>query len=279
MTRPHIEFIHTNDMPWITKDLNSFLKGINYKILSIDSKSKESSLILKYPKGWKKNKNLNLMVNEEIYVLSGSININNIELDEGCYAYIPAYYPRELYFSNKGAEVLSFFSGKISYTKNRYKFDKKNLIKKISLYEEGWDNNYKGINSPEIASSGSKKKLLRTDKYNGDQTWIMGVIPSYQEKKVESHPVVQECFILNGEIDGNCGKMIEGSYFWRPRDILHGPYGTKTGCTILSRSKGGRLIVDYYDLDKPFDFKSKHQVFVPKNLKEYSNKKLKKNKY
>ena len=48
-----------------------------------------------------------------------------------------------------------------------------------------------------------------------------------KKKKVESHPVVQECFILNGEIEGNCGTMVKGSYFWRPRDILHGPYGTK----------------------------------------------------
>ncbi len=276
MTRPHIEFIHTDNMPWSKKNLNKFLNGIKYKTLSVDILTNEMSLILKYPKGWKINNRSSLTVDEEIYVLTGSININNQELNEGCYAYIPANYTRELFFSSIGAEVLTFFSGKISYTNIKKKYIKKNLIKKISLYEEGWDKNYKGINSPEIASSGSKKKLLRTDTNNGDQTWIMGVIPSYQEKKVESHPVVQECFILNGEIEGNCGTMVKGSYFWRPRDILHGPYGTKTGCTILSRSKGGKLIVDYYDLDKPFDFNSKHNVVVPDKLLKYSRKKTRK---
>lgn len=279
MTRPHIEFIHTPDMPWVKKDLNIFFKGVRYKILSIDSKTKEMSTILNYPKSWKQSNSLYLSVDEEIYILSGSININNIELDEGCYAYLPANYPRETFFSLNGAVVLSFFSGNISFTKNKKQYNKKNLIKKISFYEDGWDSNYLGINSPEIAASGSKKKLLRTDRDTGDQTWIMGVIPSYQEKKVESHPVVQECFILNGQIDGNCGTMIEGSYFWRPRDILHGPYGTKSGCTILSRSKGGKLIVDYFDLEKPFNFDPKHKVYVPKNLLTYSRKKNKRNIY
>ena len=279
MSRQHIEFIHTSDMPWSKKDFNNFLEGIKYKILSIDNDTKEISVILKFPKGWKQKSNLNLLVYEEIYILSGSININNQELNEGCYSYLPANYPRKLFISDNGAEVLSFFSGKLSYTKKINKYNKNNFIKKISLFNDGWDNNYKGINSPEIASSGSKKKLLRTDKKNGDQTWIMGIIPSYQEKKVESHPVVQECFILNGEIEGNCGTMVKGSYFWRPRDILHGPYGTKTGCTILSRSKGGKLIVDYYDLDKPFDFNSTHQVVVPENLKKFSRKKIKKIKF
>ena len=276
MTRPHIEFIHTNNMPWIKKNLDPFLKRVLYKVLSFDKDTKEMTALLKYPKNWEQKTSLSLSVDEEIYILSGSISMNNIHLDEGCYAYLPANYPRKNFFSSNGAEVLSFFSGKINYTKNKKIYNKKKLIKKISFYDDGWDTNYEGINSPEIAASGSRKKLLRTDKDTGDQTWIMGVIPSYQEKKVESHPVVQECFILNGEIEGNCGTMFKGSYFWRPRDILHGPYGTKVGCTILSRSKGGKLIVDYYDLDKPFNFESKHQVVVPKNMLKYSRKKSKK---
>ncbi len=279
MTRPHIEFIHTNKMPWTKKDLDPFFNSIYYKILSIDKNSNEMTAILKYPQKWKHKNNLSISVDEEMFILSGSVNINNTLLDEGCYAYLPACLPRKNYFSDKGAEVLSFFSGKITSTKNIKNYNKKQLIEKISLYEDGWDINYEGINSPEIAASGSRKKLLRTDQETGDQTWIMGVIPSYQEKKVESHPVVQECYILNGEIDGNCGKMLKGSYFWRPRDILHGPYGTKTGCTILSRSKGGKLIVDYYDLDKAFDFNSKHQVVVPKHLLPYSRKINNKKKY
>ena len=276
MPRSHIEFIHSNSMPWVKKHLDPLFKNVIYKTLSLDNDTKEMTAVLKFPKKWNQQKPSSLTVDEEIYILSGSININNIQLDEGSYSYLPAYYHRENFFSQNGAEVLSFFSGKISYTCDFKKFNKNKLIEKISLYQDGWDKNYIGINSPEIASSGSRKKLLRTDPYTGDQTWIMGVIPSYQEKKVESHPVVQECFILSGEIEGNCGTMVKGSYFWRPRDILHGPYGTKTGCTILSRSKGGKLIVDYFDLDKPFDFNSRHNVVVPDKLLKYSRKKTRK---
>ena len=130
MTRPHIEFIHTDNMPWSKKNLNKFLNGIKYKTLSVDILTNEMSLILKYPKGWKINNRSSLTVDEEIYVLTGSININNQELNEGCYAYIPANYTRELFFSSIGAEVLTFFQAKylIQILK---KYIKKNLIKKF----------------------------------------------------------------------------------------------------------------------------------------------------
>ena len=72
----------------------------------------------------------------------------------------------------------------------------------------------------------------------------MGVIQSYREKRVESHPVVQECYMVWGEMSGNTGLLVTGSYFWRPPEILHGPYGTKTGAIILSRTEGGSLTVD-----------------------------------
>ena len=64
------------------------------KITLSDNDTKEMTAVLKFPKKWNQQKPSSLTVDEEIYILSGSININNIQLDEGSYSYLPAYYPR-----------------------------------------------------------------------------------------------------------------------------------------------------------------------------------------
>lgn len=278
--RPHIEFIHSNDMPWQPHPVGAARTDVKHKMLSIDDTSHEMSVLIQYPAGWSRNTGERLSVDEEIFVLEGELQIGGIRYDEGCYAHLPAGYVREPSSeSPNGAVVLTFYSGKPSSADDNIRYDAARLVTKIALYEEGWDSDYVGINSPEIAGSGSRKKLLRTDPDNGDQTWIMGIIPSYQETKVESHPVVQECFMISGDMAGNLGLLVKGSYFWRPRDILHGPYGTKTGCTILSRSKGGSLVVDYYDLAEPFSFNATHRVSVPEELVVYSQEKFPEKRY
>jgi len=268
--RPHVEFIHTHEMPFESAGLVPSRAEIGSKLLSRAPGDGALSAILHYPAGWKGQANELIAADEEFFVLSGTLLIGNLSYGEGCYAHLPAGYAKSLSAGPAGAEVLTFFSQHPAPTSHAAAFDRSRLVERLSLYEDGWDVDYSGVNSPEIAASGSRKKLLRTDPVSGDQTWIMGVIPSYREKKVESHPVVQECYIVAGELAGNYGLMTAGSYFWRPPQILHGPYGTKTGSIILSRTIGGKLIVDYYDLVDPFSYSPVHQVRVPEELRVYA---------
>lgn len=71
---------------------------------------------------------------------------------------------------------------------------------------------------------------------------------------------------MSGSIAGNAGIMHPGAYFWRPPDIKHGPYGSKTGNIILMRSQGGALATDYYDPDATFRFDAPHQPVLPPEL-------------
>lgn len=277
--RPHIEFINSKQMPWEYKPIFPIQDNLKYKILSRDYNTYETSLLIKYPPGWKLNNEITLNVDEEFFVLEGAITVNQQKYTESCYGFFPAGYSRKGFSQSEGATVLTFFSEKYKNIRIEDTGNLNNLVKYVSLYEEGWDTDYVGIDSPEIASSGSRKKLLRTDPANGDQSWLMGIIPSYQESKVESHPVIQECYITKGEIYGNCGLMVEGSYFWRPRDILHGPYGSKTGCTIFSRAKGGKLIVDYYDLTQPFQFVENFKPQIPIEYRNFSKKNVPSKRY
>lgn len=270
--RDWIEFIHAPDMPWDEAPLGPGRADVAHKLLSRDETSGGTSSVVRYPAGWRREGRESLSVEEEIYVLEGALDIGGETFGPGDYTCLPKNYPRENAQSEHGAVVLTFFAG-VPETTDETDFDARAHVPRQSLYDDGWDVDYAGVNSPEIAGSGSRKKLLRTDPVTGDQTWLMGVIPSYREKLVESHPVVQECYIIWGEMSGNTGLLVEGSYFWRPEEILHGPYGTKTGAVILSRTEGGSLTVDYYDLDEPFRHDPPHRVAVPEELVVYAQPK------
>ncbi|MSO64956.1 MAG: DUF4437 domain-containing protein [Alphaproteobacteria bacterium] len=272
MARPHIEFIHAFAMHWQKGLYGGARDDVEHKMLSCDPDTGESSVLIRYPAGWSRATPEHLQADEEIYVLDGALVVNGRTYAASAYAHWPAGYARRSASSPGGAVVLTFFSGEPRARAGEAApglFDGRRLIEWQSLYEQGWDADYRGVNSPEIAASGSRKKLLRSDPVTHDQTWIMGILPSYREKKVESHPVVQECYIIAGELPGNYGFMVAGAYFWRPPEILHGPYGSKTGAIVLSRTKGGSLTVDYFDLDEPYSFDPPHRVVLPPSLRLY----------
>ncbi len=271
MSRPHIEFIHAPDMPWDETPLSDIRADVSHKLLSRDEETGATSLLVRYPSGWARTAPEALAAEEEIFVLEGSLTLDGTVFAAGDYTCLPAGYPRRTAHSHDGATVLTFFSARPAAAARNAGYDERRYVPRQSLYGDGWDADYSGVNSPEIAASGSRKTLLRTDPVTGDQTWIMGVIPSYREKVVESHPVVQECYMIWGDMSGNYGFMTTGSYFWRPPEILHGPYGTKTGAIILSRTEGGSLTVDYYDMDEPFSYDRPHRVVVPAPMGPYAH--------
>jgi hypothetical protein len=273
MSRPLVEFIHAPDMPWNPAPLSAARADVAHKLLSHDGRTGASSLLVQYPAGWRRDTPEQLAAEEEIFVLDGTLTINGENFGPGDYTCLPRGFPRHSAIANDGAVALTFFSAKPDALSAGQTYDARAHVPRQSLYGDGWDVDYAGVNSPEIAGSGSRKKLLRTDPVTGDQTWLMGVIPSYREKRVESHPVVQECYMVWGEMSGNTGLLVTGSYFWRPPEILHGPYGTKTGAIILSRTEGGSLTVDYYDLDEPFRHDPPHRVMVPEDVAVYAQPK------
>ena len=172
--------------------------------------------------------------------------------------------------SKGGAVLVSFFDGAPEFVAGESASGAADgFIEKIDVLREGWDADYAGIKSPELAAAGARKKILRADSGGGDQTWFIGTLPLWRERKVETHPVVQEMYLLSGSIAGNTGIMHPGAYFWRPEDILHGPYGSKTGNVILMRSQGGALSTNYYEPDSPFSFDAPHNPVLPPEFEEF----------
>ena len=261
MARPHIEFIHAQVLPWET----GALADVEIKVLSRDTDSGAVSLLQRYPAGWSSAAPHHLAAAEDFVVVEGDIAVNGVSYTELAYAHFPAGHGRREIRSEGGAVVLSFFDTPPEVTEGEGD-SVAGLIEKIDVLHEGWDADYSGVDSPELAAAGARKKILRSDPAAGDQTWFIGTLPLWRERKTETHPVVQEMYLLSGSIAGNTGIMHPGAYFWRPPDINHGPYGSKTGNIILMRSQGGALATDYYDPIPPFRFDAPHQVVLPPEL-------------
>lgn len=80
-------------------------------------------------------------------------------------------------------------------------------------------------------------KMLNADLSRGPLTLIACNVARYGSGP-EFHSCPEELYVLGGDVTGRLGTMTEGSYFWRPEFINHGPYWSETGLLCLLRGHG-----------------------------------------
>src|SRR5690554_6906624 len=109
MTRDHIEFIQSQCLAWQT-DKN--FPEIEAKVLSEDTDSGACTVLHRLKSGQHWPDNLPLTANEEFYVLAGTFHLNGFEYAPGCYAFLPAGYPRKQFLVMEDSVVLRMFDCK-----------------------------------------------------------------------------------------------------------------------------------------------------------------------
>jgi hypothetical protein len=107
---------------------------------------------------------------------------------------------------------------------------------------------------------------MRRDPVTQDETWVLGTMPLRYGMRSEKHPVVEEAYLLSGELVGHLGVMTPGAYFWRPPEESHGPFGSMTGNLYLFRTVGGPLSTIYEPDSREFNWKPKHDPILPAEL-------------
>ena len=82
---------------------------------------------------------------------------------------------------------------------------------------------------------GIKEKLLAADPQTGAYTRIVIFEPGFRFDKPLQHPFWEELYLLEGHrIDYGTDKLYtKGYYALRPAGVVHGPFGTEIGCTLL----------------------------------------------
>jgi hypothetical protein len=263
MSRPWIEFLQAQKLPWRADDLCGVCPGVETKVLSRDDETGALSLLIRFPPGWSLPAGA-LSVDEEFLVLEGGLDIGGTYFGPFGYAHWPAGHDAGSRTCAEGAVVLGFFSatprpGPVSVV------DPAKLVAHI----DGFSVTYTGNFHPEFPA-GAGRKLLYVDPETGDTSWLLGTLPMRWAERAEVHPVVEEMFLLAGESHGNRGVMKPGAYFWRPPHIPHGPYGTITGNLYFFRTKGGRLSTKYVDGQKGFAWDRPYDPALPEELAAYA---------
>ena len=270
MTRPHIEFIQSQVLPWEHGLYGGGWRDVEMKVLSKDDKSGESSLLIRYPPGWSRNEAEHLLAHEEFFVLDGALDIDGVRYTQHCYAHLPAGYLRAQASSREGAVVLAFFSANpkvVAGAPAAGLYDEALLVERLDTVEMPWDD--RPFDRPLDPNLGARpsNKTLRHDPYNGEWTFLVAALPQIHpegwSRKRDSHPVVEEMYLLTGELAGNTGIMQPGAYFWRPPHIPHGPYGSPVGWMGFFRSKGGDLINIWSDHEFAFSFSPPYKPILP----------------
>ena len=272
MARPHIEFIQSQIIPF-KKDLYKNIRdNVESRILSIDNEDGSSSCILRYPAKWSHGNPQALLVDEEFFVLEGSLEINGQIYGKHSYAHFPKGFAKKTHTSPNGAVVLTFFSGDVSIEEtdiNLNSYDEKRMVKFIDTQSmKGETGPRKHMNSGDWDPSGTIHKKLYQDPYSGELTWLVGLMPGWWSAKSEIHPVVEEEFAILGDICFPIGVMRDGGYFWRPPGIEHGPFATWGGTLHICRCKGGGYATDWQESDGP-NWNPKYDPILPDEYREY----------
>lgn len=273
MTREHLEFIQTQVLPWKTLPETAARPGVGCKVLSRDAGSGAVSVILKYPAGFAIDAPHYLDNDEEFFVLDGELRIGDRVYGPWSYAYLPDGYPRGAMTAPNGATVLTFFEGphKNVFGETR-DYDAGKLVEGIDAGARDWGD---GVD-PKVVGAGLSKLLLRLDEATGERTWVLKMGPSDPKKiaaaPLETHPHVEELFLLDGAISMPQGVLRRGAYFWRPGGIQHGPIGTLPGCICFFRCKEGPFSTDWTSHAETIEWDAPYRPTLPEALAEYADK-------
>jgi hypothetical protein len=265
MARPHIDWIQAQVLPW-RHDAIAARPGAEAKTLSLDGETGAVSCILRYPPGYALAAEW-LAADEEFWVLDGAIEVDGVEYGEHTYAHLPRGMPRSSFAAPRGAAVLTFFSAApvASAGGAGRRFDERRLVRRLAAADNIWDGDFEAMGLESMRST-ARMRTLRKDPDTGEITYLTATIAFRQGERSERHPVVQEFFLLSGELAGDLGIMQAGAYCWRPPMVKHAPYGSWTGTLLLFRSIGGPQATEWEDPDKPFTWHPPHRPVLPAEL-------------
>ena len=255
MSRSHIEFIQAQALPWRP---SAFRPGTLEKRLSQDAETGAFTAILRYPAGWSEEISSPTAV-EEGFILRGGFRAAADLLPEASYYFWPGSSRPKTLESYDGGDVLTFFDPKSSATESD------------DFYVDTPAMDWSGNVDPNVVAGSFGKKVLREDPVTGERVWLLmlgpGAPAAIAEARIETHPHVEEVFLLDGEITMPMGVMQSGGYIWRPGGIPHGPIASVPGCLGFFRSVGGPMTTDWSEQPQKVNFDPPYAPIAPDDLK------------
>lgn len=270
MARPHIEFIHTQQLPWESAGI-PMLPGVESKMLSRDDETGACSVLLRYPAGWQQDGEVHSTAGEEFYVLDGSMTINDQTYGLDHFAYLPAGYIRSSASSETGCDVITFFDAEpkvVAGAPADGTYDVSDAIVCLNPHDIPWS--VEGMD-PYYGDNGMQWKMLHFEPETNAATVLVTVPPQWHpdnwQGPQEIHDCMEEAFILAGDLHTHNGVFHPGMYFYRPPRIHHGPFATRFGSLMLVRVDG-ILENNWTKEETKVSLYPKHKPFLPEDLKK-----------
>ncbi|MCZ8130535.1 MAG: DUF4437 domain-containing protein [Steroidobacteraceae bacterium] len=261
MARPWIEFVQSQWLPWETGRLPHAHPDAEVRTLSVDDEDGSCSLLVRYERAATLRGTRSLAADEEFLVLSGELTLGEVRYPGMSYAYLPAGRAADGLAAAAGTVLLVFYS-RAPLAGAERPVDPARVIERVNAFEVPYTGNF----HPEFPA-GAGRKWLRNDPVTGEQSWLLGTLPLRWAERAELHPVIEEMYLIAGEVHGNRGVMRPGAYFWRPAAQAHGPYGSMTGSLYFFRTKGGSLKTQYVDTGRPFRWWPEYDPVLPEGLR------------
>ncbi|WP_247730347.1 DUF4437 domain-containing protein [Halovivax limisalsi] len=224
MPRDHVEFLDPTTRSWSADESDVFPAGTTQKTLSRDPETGESTRLISIPAGATMAPAA-ATYDAELFVVDGGLRVDGTRLNRSGHAFVPADVPVS-YETTDGARVL--------YMTIQHADDHPEPEPVLTRTAElSWEQP-----RTEGFPAGAARKSLYQDPRTGASTWLLGVLAHWRETRLESHPVVEEAYQVQGTMESDQGHFSAGKYFWRPPDIPHGPFSTSTGCLTFFRTDG-----------------------------------------
>jgi hypothetical protein len=269
MSRPHIEFIPAQFVPWQRGLYESVRPGVETRVLSRDEDDGGASLLLRYPAGWARPELEHLTCDEEFFVLDGAIEVNGQRYDRHCYGFLPHGYVRHGACSGGGAVVLTFFAREPKAHPGHpfFGWDSRRVVRCLDTRRMAGSESNRAAMFPGLKSSGVLHKRLKTDPLTGEVTWLALIRGGWAMTQTEIHPCIEEELTIAGEMVGPRGTMRPGAYFWRPAGIEHGPFASATGTLHFIRGVGGIYTTKLRDVGAPAPWTTPYDPVLPESYR------------
>ena len=240
MARPHIDFLHAQQLPW-EQGAYASVPDVHSKTLSADDETGACTVIFRFPPGWSKTGPWHLKDDAEIYVLDGQAEINGETFTLDCYAFLPGGFVWDSISTETGVDILVFFEGAPNFITGAPSTpaDMSLAVPFLNTHDMKWST--EGMD-PDFYWWPMQAKFLHVDPATKACTLLVEQSAQHRPPenmgRTEAHPTVEEILVLSGEVRCPYGILSAGMYLYRPPGIRHGPYYSRFSNVMLVRLTG-----------------------------------------
>jgi hypothetical protein len=236
MARPHIEPFVDTTVPFKKMTLPGFPKGMQYKMLSLDTDTGACSMTVMFEPGYELPPGMSY-TELELFVMKGYIEMDGKQHGPGTYICLPAGVHLPAMKMPRGIMGLMFYNhGEPSFVESDadHPLAERDKLINVNAYE---DMQWTSTNFFPATAPGCLVKIVKFDERTQAFTFLYCMTPNFWQDNISYHDCVEEAYHIWGSSwMMQFGDLPTGGYFYRPPYINHGAFRCKLGTLAIGRT-------------------------------------------